>query len=229
MAEHRNLYGRRRGKHLKPSQARYLAEDLAALSPGPVSPAENPERAPLDLGAVFGGMPVWLEVGFGGGEHLAHQAALRPDVGFLGAEPYVDGVAKLLGHLRRMPAGNVRVHPGDARDLMDVLPEASIARTFLLYPDPWPKARHHRRRFVTQDHLRPLHRVMAPGAELRIATDIGSYVEQALVECPRAGFAWTAERAADWRDPWEDWIRTRYEAKAVREGRARHYLTFRRA
>ena len=228
MEAHRNFYGRRRGKHLKPSQARYLAEDLAALSPGPVGPEENPERAPLDLAALFGGRPVWLEIGFGGGEHLVHQAALHPEVGILGAEPYVDGVAKLLGRLRKMPAGNVRVHPGDARDLLDVLPAEGISRVFLLYPDPWPKARHHRRRFVTPDHLGPLHRVMAPGAALRIATDIGSYVEQALIECPRAGFAWTAERAADWREPWDDWVRTRYEAKAVREGRPRHYLTFRR-
>ena len=228
MTQHRNFYGRRRGKHLKPSQARYLEEDLAALSPGPVDRGANPERTPLDLGALFGGRPVWLEIGFGGGEHLAHQAALHPEVGIIGAEPYVDGVAKLLGKLRQMPSGNVRVHPGDARDLMDVLPAGSVARAFLLYPDPWPKARHHRRRFVTPEHLGPLQRVMAPGAELRVATDIGSYVEQALIECPRAGFEWTAARAADWRTPWPDWIRTRYEAKAVREGRPRHYLTFRR-
>ncbi len=229
MTERRNFYGRRKGKHLKPSQERYLAEDLAALSPGAVAPEENPDRRPLDPAALFGGRPLWLEIGFGGGEHLIHQATLHPEVGIIGAEPYVNGVAMLLGKLRRLPAGNVRVHPGDARDLMDVLPAGSVERAFLLYPDPWPKARHRRRRFVTQDHLAPLQRVMAPGAELRIATDIGSYVEQALVECPRAGFAWTARRAADWREPWADWTRTRYEAKAVREGRARHYLTFVRA
>lgn len=229
MEGHRNFYGRRRGKHLKPAQARALAEDLAARAVPGVSREENPERRPLDARAFTGGRPLWLEIGFGAGEHLMHQAALHPEAAILGAEPYLDGVAKLLAKLRQRPLGNVRVYPGDARDLLDVLPEGCVERVFLLYPDPWPKARHHRRRFVTPEHLRPLHRAMAPDAEFRIATDIGSYVEQALVECPRAGFEWTAERAADWREPWDDWLRTRYEAKAVREGRARHYLTFRRA
>ena len=223
----RNRYGRRRGKSLRESQRGYLA-DLDHLSPGPVSWEDNPERRPLDLRAAFGDRPVWLEIGFGGGEHMVHQAALHPEVGLLGAEPYVKGVATLLGHLRREGVENVRVHPGDARDLMDVLPEGSIARAFLLYPDPWPKARHHRRRFVTPEHLGPLARAMAPGAELRIATDIPDYVRQTLEEVPRAGFEWTARRAADWREPWPDWTSTRYEAKALREGRAPHYLTFRR-
>jgi tRNA (guanine-N7-)-methyltransferase len=122
----------------------------------------------------------------------------------------------------------VRVHPGDARDLLDVLPAGALARVFLLYPDPWPKARHHRRRFVTPEHLAPLARAMAPGAELRIATDIPDYVRQTLEQVPRHGFAWTAARPADWRSPWPDWCRTRYEAKALREGRRPHYLTFQR-
>ena len=223
----RNLYGRRRGKGLRESQRRDL-EALSSLSPGPVSWEDNPERRPLDLGALFGGRPVWLEIGFGGGEHMVHQAALHPEVGLLGAEPYVNGVAMLMGHIRRRGLSNLRVHPGDARDLMDVLPEGSVARAFLLYPDPWPKARHHRRRFVTPEHLEPLARVMAPGAELRLATDIPDYVRQALEEVPRAGFQWTAGRAADWREPWPDWTPTRYERKALREGRTPHYLTFRR-
>ena len=220
----RNLYGRRRGKGLRDSQRRDL-DALAALSPGPVSWEENPERRPLDLGALFGDRPVWLEIGFGGGEHLVHQALANPGVGLIGAEHYVNAVAMLAGKLRREGVGNVRVHPGDARDLMDVLPEGSIDRAFLLYPDPWPKARHHRRRFVTQEHLGPLARAMAPGAELRIATDIEDYVRQTLEEVPRAGFA---RVAADEREPWPDWTRTRYEAKALREGRTPHYLTFRR-
>ena len=121
-----------------------------------------------------------------------------------------------------------RVHAGDARDLMDVLPEGSVSKAFLLYPDPWPKARHHRRRFVTAEHLEPLHRVLAPGAEFRIATDIPDYVRQAMEEVPRAGFEWLGERAEDWRRPWGDWLSTRYEQKALREGRVPHYLTFRR-
>lgn len=223
---HRNFYGRLKGKSLKDSQKRYLDEDLAALSPGPVSWEDNPDRTPLDLKALFGGKPVWLEVGFGGGEHLVHQAASNPDVGIIGAEPYINGVAMLLGKIRRAGVDNLAVHPGDARDLMDVLPDASVARAFLLYPDPWPKKRHHRRRFVTQEHLQPLARVMQPGAVLRVATDIQDYVRQTLEQVPQAGFAWTAQGPADWRVPWEDWISTRYEQKALREGRTPHYLTF---
>ncbi|MBF9035414.1 tRNA (guanosine(46)-N7)-methyltransferase TrmB [Rhodobacterales bacterium HKCCE2091] len=225
---HRNFYGRRRGKHLRDSQEAYLAEDLAGLSPGPVSWEENPERAPLDLDALFGGREVWLEVGFGGGEHMVHQAAANPQAGIIGAEPYINGVAMLLGKIRAAGVDNIRIHPGDARDLMDVLPAGSVAKAFLLYPDPWPKARHHRRRFVTQEHLGPLHRVLKPGAEFRVATDIPDYVRQALVEVPKAGFEWLAEGPRDWREPWGDWLSTRYEQKALREGRVPHYLTFRR-
>ena len=118
------------------------------------------------------------------------------------------------------------VHPGDARDLFDVLPPASIARAFLLYPDPWPKARHHRRRFVTAEHLVPLARCLKPGAQFRVATDIPDYVRQTLEEVPQHGFTWTAQGPADWREPWDDWIRTRYEAKAIREDRVPHYMTF---
>ncbi|WP_298838955.1 tRNA (guanosine(46)-N(7))-methyltransferase TrmB [uncultured Roseobacter sp.] len=225
----RNFYGRLKGKTLKQSQRRYLDEDLAALSPGPVTWEDNPDRKALDTSALFDGRPVWLEVGFGGGEHMVHQAAANPDVGILGAEPYINGVAMLLGKIRRAGVDNVAVHPGDARDLMDVLPPASVDRAFLLYPDPWPKSRHHRRRFVTQEHLVPLVRVLRPGAIFRVATDIEDYVRQTLEEVPRAGFEWLAEGPGDWRTPWDDWISTRYEQKAVREGRTPHYLTFRRA
>lgn len=225
---HRNFYGRTRGKTLKKSQRTYLEEDLGRLSPGPVEWDVNPERRPLDLEALFGGREVWLEVGFGGGEHMVHQATLHPEVGIIGAEPFINGVAMLLGKIRRAGVSNLRVHPGDVRDLMDVLPEASISRAFLLYPDPWPKKKHHRRRFVTPEHLQPLARAMKPGAIFRVATDIPDYVRQTLEEVPRAGFEWLAERPADWREPWEDWIPTRYEQKALREGRVPHYLTFRR-
>ncbi len=223
----RNFYGRLRGKALKPSQKRYL-DDLDALSPGAITWEDNPDRTPLDLNALFGGRPVWLEVGFGSGEHLVHQASENPDVGVIGAEPYINGVATLLGKLQKTPLDNVRVHAGDARDLMEVLPPESLDKAFLLYPDPWPKARHHRRRFVTPEHLEPLHRALKPGAEFRVATDIPDYVRQALEEVPRAGFVWLAERAQDWRAPWGNWLSTRYEQKALREGRVPHYLTFRR-
>ena len=224
----RNFYGRFKGKGLRKSQEAYLDEDLGKLSPGPVDWDVNPDRAPLDLDALFDGAPVWLEVGFGGGEHLVHQAKGNPEVGIIGCEPYINGVAMLLGKIREAGVSNLRVHPGDARDLFDVLPEASLDKAFLLYPDPWPKKRHHRRRFVTPEHLDPLARVLKPGAEFRVATDIPDYVRQTLQEVPKAGFDWLAERPADWRTPWEDWIPTRYEQKALREGRVPHYLTFRR-
>lgn len=223
----RNFYGRIRGKSLKASQKGYL-QDLEEIGLQGVSWDENPDRGPLDIAELFGGRPLWLEVGFGGGEHLVHQAALNPGVGIIGAEPYINGVAMLLGKIRKAGLDNIRVHPGDARDLMDVLPEGSVEKAFLLYPDPWPKTRHHRRRFVTAEHLEPLHGIMAPGTEFRIATDIPDYVRQALEEVPKAGFEWLADRADDWRTPWADWTRTRYEAKAVREGRTPHYLSFRR-
>lgn len=223
---HRNFYGRLKGKTLKSSQKAYLEEDLAALSPGAVTWEENPDRQPLDLSSRFGDIPVWLEVGFGGGEHLVHQATENPDVAIIGAEPYINGVAMLLGKIRRAGVSNLAVFPGDVRDLMDVLPAGSIARVFLLYPDPWPKSRHHRRRFVTAEHLGPLSRAMKPGAILRIATDIEDYVRQSLLEVPRSGFEWQAAGPDDWRRPWADWISTRYEQKALREGRRPHYLTF---
>ncbi len=224
----RNFYGRTRGKGLRDSQKRYL-DDLADLTPGLVSWEDNPDRAPLDLKAMFECRPVWLEIGFGSGEHLVHQAALNPEVGIIGAEPFINGVATLLGKIRALETNNIRVHAGDARDLMDVLPAGSITKVFLLYPDPWPKKKHHRRRFVTPEHLEPLSRVMAPGAELRIATDIADYVRQALVEVPKAGFHLVAEDPPDLQTPWPDWIRTRYEAKALREGRVPHYMTFQKA
>ena len=224
----RNFYRRLKGKALRSSQQTYLADDLEARSPGPINWDDNPERHPLDLNALFAGKPVWLEIGFGGGEHMVHQAASHPDVGIIGCEPYINGVAMLLGKMRRASVQNVRVHPGDARDLFDVLPTGTIDRVFLLYPDPWPKTRHHRRRFVTPEHLEPLARVMKPGAIFRVATDIEDYVRQTLIEVPRFGFEWLSERPDDWRRPWSDWLSTRYEQKALREGRVPHYLTFRK-
>ena len=189
----------------------------------------NPDRRPLDLAGLFGDRPVWLEIGFGGGEHLVHQAARNPDVGLIGCEPFINGVAMLLGKVRAAGVGNLRIHPGDVRDLFDVLPPASVARAFLLYPDPWPKARHHRRRFVTPQYLAPLARVLAPGAEFRVATDIPDYVRQTLEEIgARDDFETVAATPDVWHRPWDDWLSTRYEQKALREGRVPHYLTFRR-
>lgn len=224
-AERRNFYGRVHGKTLRASQKTYLAEDLAALSLKDITRADNPERAAIDPKALFGDRPLWLEIGFGGGEHLVHMASLQPQVAIIGAEPFVNGIAMLLGKIRAAGVTNLAIHPGDVRDVFDVLPEASVAKAFLNYPDPWPKARHHRRRFVTPGYLSLLHRVMAPGAEFRVATDIPDYVRQTLEEVPRAGF----ELLDQGGTPWGDWISTRYEQKALREGRVPHYLTFRRS
>jgi hypothetical protein len=146
----RNFYGRRRGKTLKDHQRTWLAEDLQNLAPQGISVRDNPDRRQIDPSALFGDdRPLWLEVGFGGGEHMVHQAVQNPGVGLIGCEPFINGVAMLLGKIRRAGVTNLRVHPGDVRDLFDVLPDACLDRAFLLYPDPWPKQRHHRRRFVT--------------------------------------------------------------------------------
>jgi len=229
MVEHRNFYGRLKGKTLKPMQRRDLEGLLPELAVPGITVEENPDRTLLDMDALTQGKPLWLEIGFGGGEHLVHQAQQNPDVTFLGVEPYLNGMAMLLGKIRKAGVNNIRLHHGDARFVMDVLPANSVAKAFLLYPDPWPKARHHRRRFVTQDHLKPLHHVLQPGAKLRIATDIEDYVRQSLQEVPKAGFEWDAQTPQDWRTPWGDWLSTRYEQKALREGRTPHYLTFTRS
>lgn len=221
----RKLYGRRHGKKLRDSQRRLLAELLPRLRIAGVNPEENPARAPLP--AVFAdGRALWLEVGFGGGEHLVAQAAAHPEVGVVGCEPFVNGVAMALGRIERAGVGNVRLHPGDARDLIELLPAASVGRVFLLYPDPWPKARHARRRFASRDNLGLLAPAVVPGGELRIATDIEAYAEHALAEAA-ASPDWRV--AADGADPWPDWPGTRYEAKALKAGRRPRYLTLVRA
>lgn len=167
----------------------------------------------------------WLEIGFGGGEHLAHQASLHPEVSFLGAEPFVNGVAKLLALVEENNLANVKVHDGDARPLLEVLPAASFERIYLLYPDPWPKARHNKRRFVSAGTLHHFHRLLKPHGMFLFASDIEDYV------------AWTRQHVADHggfaeegdpREPFVNWIETRYEAKARQEGRGSAYLRFRR-
>ncbi len=227
--DHRNFYGRIKGKALNAAQDRYLEEDLPGLSVAGITREENPERTPLDMQELAGGRPLWLEIGFGGGEHLVHQALQNPDVQFLGVEPYVNGVAMLLGKMRKAGVRNIKLHMGDARNLMDVLPDEAVSKAFLLYPDPWPKLRHHRRRFVTPEHLIPLNRCLKTGTKFRVATDVEDYVRQTLQEVPKAGFDWLAEGPKDWRAPWGDWISTRYEKKALREDRTPHYMTFRKS
>jgi len=163
----------------------------------------------------------WFEIGFGGGEHLAHQAELHPDINFIGAEPFLNGVAKLLALIEEKHLTNIRIHDGDARYLLEALPDASLERIFLLYPDPWPKARHAKRRFVSAETLSHFHRLLKPGGLFLFASDIANYVD------------WTREHMSvhggfrEEHDPFEDWIQTRYEIKARREGREPAYLTFR--
>ena len=223
LPERRNFYGRIRGKTLRASQKTYLAEDLGPLTLQGVTREDNPARQNVDL-RRFGQKPIWLEVGFGGGEHLVHMAAANPQAGLIGCEPFVNGIAMLLGKVRSAGLTNLAIHPGDVRDLFEVLADGVLQRVFLNYPDPWPKHRHHRRRFVTPGYLDALARVTAPGAEFRIATDIADYVRQALEEVPRAGFDLVAQGGI----AWGDWPSTRYEQKALRENRLPHYLTFRR-
>jgi tRNA (guanine-N7-)-methyltransferase len=158
----------------------------------------------------------WLEIGFGGGEHLAAQAARNPDVLFIGAEPFLNGVASALRHIDEAGLTNVRVHAGDVRDLIAALPPASLARVFVLFPDPWPKARQRKRRLIEPAFVAALARAMAPGGRLRFATDWADYAEQCLeVFAAEPRFVWLAERADDWRLAPADHIPTRYQAKRL--------------
>ncbi len=220
----RNFYGRQHGKTLRDRHKQFLVQDLDALSPGPVSPQDNPKRSPLDLKTRFGQRPLWLEIGFGGGEHLVHQARENPHVAIIGCEPFINGVAMLLGKIRDAGVENVSVYPGDVRDLFDVLPHGSVARAFLLYPDPWPKQRHVARRFMNPTYLVPLAKSLTSGATFRVATDIPDYSMRTLKELPGHGFTLLDQSPR----PWSDWVTTRYERKALREGRTPHYMTFNR-
>lgn len=188
-------------------------------------------EAPLDPSTLFPKAPhdVWLEIGFGGGEHLAWQAVHHPAVGLIGCEPFVNGVARLLSLVAERNLDNVRVLPDDARPLLDRLAPGSIGRAFILFPDPWPKARHHRRRIVSEPVLDRLAAVMRAGAELRLATDDMDYLRWMLERLlAHPAFEWMAEGPEDWRARPQDWPATRYEEKALRQGRRPVYLRFRR-
>jgi tRNA (guanine-N7-)-methyltransferase len=220
----RRLWGRHRGHALRAGQARLIEERLPALR------VPIPDHGAIDPAGLFGhDRPLWVEIGFGGGEHLAAQAQANPHAGFIGAEHFVNGIAKLLAALDQHGIGNVRIHDADARDLLERLPDASVERLFLLFPDPWPKTRHHKRRFVQPETLAQMARVLADGGILRIASDIPDYVRWTLVHMVRApDFEWLAEGPRDWHERPADWPGTRYEAKAIREGRQPAYLAFRR-
>jgi tRNA (guanine-N7-)-methyltransferase len=187
--------------------------------------------APADLATLFP-VPVdevRLEIGFGGGEHMIAQAIAHPGTGFIGVEPFVNGMAKALAAIEAHTLANIRLHFGDATFLLDWLPPGSLARVDLLYADPWPKRRHWKRRFVQDRSVAELARVIRRGGELHFASDIPGYVAWTLAHLMRSpDFTWTAERADDWRLPWPGFSGTRYEAKAKREGRVPCYLVFRR-
>lgn len=220
------FFGRRVGKPLREHQASLFDTLLPRVA------LDHANPLPRDLTELFAApmREVRLEIGFGGAEHLLAQAAQNPDVGYIGAEGFLNGVAKALAGIERQSAANIRIHHGDAGDLLSRLPDASLARVDLLYPDPWPKKRHHKRRFVNQEHLRGIARALAPGGAFHFASDIDDYAAWTLQHVAReAALTWTAERADDWRLPWLGYVRTRYEAKARREGRKSSYLIFRRA
>jgi tRNA (guanine-N7-)-methyltransferase len=184
----------------------------------------------LRRGGVFEpGREIWLEIGFGGGEHLLARAAERADVGFIGCEPFINGVAKLLAGVETRGLDNIRLHADDATALLEAAPEGALSRIYLLYPDPWPKRRQQKRRFVSEANIALLARALKPGGQLRFATDIDDYAGWTLARLLASPlFAWDASVADDWRLPWAGWESTRYENKARREGRASAYLTFQR-
>lgn len=221
----RAFFGRRKGHPLKPRQ-QALFETLL-----PQVALDLSKPPPADLRALFAGKAgeVRLEIGFGGAEHLIGQAQANPHTGFIGTDGFLNAIAKALVAIDDRKLGNVRLHFGDASELLDWLPDASLSRVDLLYPDPWPKRRHWKRRFVQDETLQRLARVMKAGGELRFATDIADYAVYALARVLRSkDFVWTAEGADDWRTPWADFAGTRYETKAKREGRTPAYFIFRK-
>jgi len=211
MSEHHpplRSYGRLKSRPIKPRQAALVEQRLPELRipAGPVEPAALMPAA----------RETWLEIGFGGGEHMAAQAGRHPDVLVLGAEPFTNGVASAVRHIDEQGLSNVRLHDGDVRELIGRLPDASLTRVFILFPDPWPKARHHKRRLVQPETVAELARVLKPGGRLRFASDWANYVDWALARIgENPDFAWAAERADDWRAPPADHVTTRYEEKRL--------------
>ena len=227
MTETRPLrsYGRRKGKPLSARKERLIEELLPRLRLdfGKPAPGRLQDLFPVPV------KEVWLEIGFGSGEHLLWQAERHKDLGFIGCEPFVNGLATLLGAVESQRLTNIRVHDGDAREALPWLPDRSVARGFILFPDPWLKKRQLKRRLISPATIEELARVLAPGAELRFASDSGDYAAQVLLLMRQNGeFDWLAERVSDWRERPADWPETRYERKALSEGRKPVYLSFRR-
>jgi len=221
----RAFFGRRKGHKLRPRQVRLIE----TLLPGLAIDLESP--APSDLSVLFP-VPVTevaLEIGFGGGEAMIAQAQAQPEAGFIGVEPFVNGMAKALAAIESNSLRNVRLHFDDAVGLIGWLPAASLSRIDLIHPDPWPKRRHWKRRFVQDEMVSQLARILRRGGEFRFVTDIADYAAWSLQRLIRsADFEWTAQSADEWRKPWAGFTHTRYHAKAAREQRASCFLIFRR-
>jgi tRNA (guanine-N7-)-methyltransferase len=221
----RGFFGRRKGHRLRPHQAGLIETLLPRLA------LDMGVAAPTDLAGLFAMRvdEIRLEIGFGGGEYLAAQAEAHPRAGFIGCEPFVNGMAKALALIEARNLANIRLHLGDAVAVLDWLPAGALAGVDLVYPDPWPKRRHWKRRFVQERTIADMARILRPGGEFRFVTDIPDYTAWTLARLLRApDFVWTAECADDWRRPWPGFVGTRYEAKAVREARVPCYLVFRR-
>jgi tRNA (guanine-N7-)-methyltransferase len=220
-----SFFGRRKGHRLRSHQADLIARLLPQLT------FDLGGQSPADLRALFDPPveDVRLEIGFGGGEHLIAEACAFPDVGFIGCEPYVNGMAKILAQIEARDIGNIRLIATDAAELLAWAPPRSLRRVDLIHPDPWPKRRHWKRRFVQDATVAGLARVLKGDGEFRFVSDIDDYCAWTLSHVLRAPqFVWTAERAQDWRAPWPDYTMTRYGRKAEREGRRAAYLLFRR-
>jgi len=221
----RAFFGRRKGHKLHPRQARLIDTLLPQLA------IDLKRPAPADLATLFP-VPVsevHLEIGFGGGEAMIAQAQARPGTGLIGVEPFVNGMAKALAAIEDNKLRNIRLHFDDAVSLIAWLPAMSLARIDLVHPDPWPKRRHWKRRFVQDAMVAQLARILRPDGELRFVTDIADYAAWTLQRLARSGaFEWTAQHADDWRNPWSGFVATRYHAKAARDERASCFLIFRR-
>jgi tRNA (guanine-N7-)-methyltransferase len=226
-AEHRHgaFFGRRKGHKLRAHQADLIAQLLPRLS------LDITSLGPADLAPLFDAPVghVRLEIGFGGGEHLIAEAQSFPDIGFIGCEPYVNGMAKILALIEADEVRNIRLFAGDAAELLAWAPAHSLARIDLIHPDPWPKRRHWKRRFVQDATIAAMARALRPEGEFRFVSDITDYCAWTLAHFMRSReFRWTAERASDWREPWPNYTMTRYGRKAEREGRTAAYLSFRK-
>jgi len=215
-------FGRAKGKRLSPAQATLMEVEFPKVDFGPaVKAGQNP------LGEING--KVWLEIGFGGAEHLLWQAEKNPDVTHLGVEPFLNGVAKAVRGIVDKNLRNIRLHRGDARDVLKLLSDNSLERVFVLFPDPWPKARHNKRRIINEDFIADLHRVIKPGGTFRFGSDITDYVDWTLTRLKRhGGFDWRVTSHNQWRVRPGDWPSTRYLEKAMREGRSGHFFEFTR-